>query len=61
MGQSNGDQGPELAPSQGDGITSERHLAPRRQDRKAMEAWGQFDVEYVREPAAEMPPVGVML
>lgn len=49
MGQSNGDQGPELAPSQGDRITAERH---GRRVARITQRWKtgcSYEIEYVRE------------
>jgi multimeric flavodoxin WrbA len=49
MGQSNGDQGPDLAPSQGDRLTAERH---GRRVARIARRWKEacnYEVEYIRE------------
>jgi multimeric flavodoxin WrbA len=49
MSQSNGDQGPELAPSEGDRKTAERHgRRVARVARRWKEA-GEYEIEYIRE------------
>ena len=51
MGQSNGDQGPEIAPSQGDRITAERHGRRVARITKRWKDGGDYEIEYVRERA----------
>lgn len=49
MGQSNGDQGPDLAPSEGDRKTAERH---GRRVARIVKRWkeaGEYEIEYVRD------------
>ena len=49
MSQSNGDQGPELAPTVGDRITAERHGRRVARIAKRWKEGGPYDIEYVRE------------
>lgn len=49
MGQSKGDQGPELAPSPGDRVTAERHGRRVARIAKRWKEGGDYEVEYVRE------------
>ena len=51
MGQSNGDQGPELAPSQGDRITAERHGRRVARITKRWKDGGDYEIEYIRDLA----------
>lgn len=49
MGQSNGDQGPELAPSEGDRLTAERHGCRVARIARRWKHGGPYEIEYVRE------------
>jgi len=49
MSQSNGDQGPELAPSQGDRITAQRHGRRVARIAKRWKDGGEYDIEYVKD------------
>jgi hypothetical protein len=51
MAQSNGDQGPELAPSQGDRLTAERFGQRVARITKRWREGGTYEIEYVRESA----------
>ncbi len=57
MGQSNGDQGPEIAPSRGDKITAERH---GRRVARIAQRWKEgcpYETEYIRdEKRRDAPP-----
>lgn len=49
MSQSNGDQGPELAPSEGDRKTAERHGRRVARIAKRWKEAGEYEVEYIRD------------
>jgi multimeric flavodoxin WrbA len=49
MGQSNGDQGPDQAPSRGDRSTAERHGRRVARIAKRWREGGPYEIEYVRE------------
>jgi NAD(P)H dehydrogenase (quinone) len=49
MSQSNGDQGPDLAPSEGDRKTAERHGRRVARIAKRWKEAGEYEIEYIRE------------
>jgi multimeric flavodoxin WrbA len=49
MSQSNGDQGPELAPSEGDRKTAERHGRRVARIARRWKEAGEYEIEYIRE------------
>jgi multimeric flavodoxin WrbA len=49
MGQSNGDQGPELAPSEGDRVTAERHGRRVARIARRWKEAGEYEIEYIRD------------
>ncbi len=49
MSQSNGDQGPELAPSSGDRLTAERHGRRVARVTKRWKEGGPYEIEYIRD------------
>jgi NAD(P)H dehydrogenase (quinone) len=49
MSQSNGDQGPDLAPSEGDRKTAERHGRRVARIAKRWKEAGDYEIEYIRE------------
>ncbi len=49
MSQSNGDQGPEIAPSQGDRTTAERHGRRVARIAKRWKEGGPYETEYIRD------------
>ena len=49
MSQSNGDQGPDLAPSEGDRKTAERHGRRVARIAKRWKEAGEYKIEYIRE------------
>jgi len=49
MAQSNGDQGPELAPSQGDRLTAERFGQRVARITKRWRKGGEYEIEYIRD------------
>lgn len=49
MSQSNGDQGPDLAPSEGDRKTAERHGRRVARIAKRWKDAGEYEIEYIRE------------
>ena len=51
MAQSNGDQGPELAPSQGDRLTAERFGQRVARITKHWREGGKYETEYIRDTA----------
>jgi NAD(P)H dehydrogenase (quinone) len=49
MSQSNGDQGPDLSPSEGDRKTAERHGRRVARIAKRWKEAGEYEIEYIRE------------
>jgi len=49
MGQSNGDQGPDLAPSEGDRVTAERHGRRVARIARRWKEAGEYEIDYIRD------------